>query len=68
MTTDQLHLMVQAAQACRWQQESAERAVGELWRTGNWVSPPAGISPARWRGMVLRALVDLKQAARSTDP
>jgi hypothetical protein len=67
MTSGQLHLMIQAAQASRWQQASVEQAVEALWRTGKWVGPPNGISPSRWRGMVLRTLLDLKHAPRSTE-
>ena len=65
MTSAQIHLMIQAAQASRWQQTTVEQAIEELWRTGEWVAAPTGISRSRWRGMVLRTLLDLKHANRS---
>jgi len=65
MTSGQIQLMIQAAQASRWQQTTVEQAIEELWRTGEWVAAPTGISRSRWRGMVLRTLLDLKHANRS---
>ena len=65
MTSGQIQLMIQAAQASRWQQTTVEQAVEELWQTGKWVEAPTGISRSRWRGMVLRTLLDLKHANRS---